>query len=219
MTIKAILWDMDGTLVNSEPAHGWAFDDALLELGLTVPLGTHDALLGSSMWGVYRQLVEVTGANLTLEQWRDTKWKHYQCHAAGILPLPGMRTLVKQLHARNIPMAVVSNSIRAEVDLNLQVTGLERYFPLTVSSNDVAQGKPAPDCYLAAAQQLGIQPADCLVIEDSVTGATAGLAAGMTTVFHPEHNELVVRCPQGAVLLLPGEDVGALLHDYLGYVR
>ena len=216
MTIKAILWDMDGTLLNSEPVHEIAFEEAIAALGLEVPPETHASLLGASMMGVHRKLVEVTGVALPLETWRDTKWASYERHADSITPLPGIQAIIEDLHARGVPMAVVSNSIRAEVDLNLRVTGMAHYFPLTVSSNDVTHGKPAPDPYLLAAQQLGIAPADCLVIEDSVTGATAGLAAGMTTIFHPETDALVERCPQGAVLLRPKGDLSGLLANYLG---
>jgi len=82
-------------------------------------------------------------------------------------------------------MAVVSNSMRREVDLALAATGLMPFFPVTISRDDVSVGKPDPDGYLTAAQQLTVSPSACLVVEDSIPGALAGLAAGMTTVFHP----------------------------------
>ena len=113
-------------------------------------------------------------------------------------------------------MALVSNSTRDEVDLNLAVTQLADYFQLTISRDEVAQGKPAPECYLAAAEALGVAAGECLVVEDSVTGAKAGLAAGMTTLFHPETAALVEHCPAGAILLPPEGDLMACLEEFFG---
>ena len=126
------------------------------------------------------------------------------------------RAILDTFTTKGIPMALVSNSTRAEVDLNLESTKLADYFQLTISRDDVAEGKPAPDCYLAAARVLNLPARDCLVIEDSVTGAKAGLAAGMPTLFHPEMVALVAHCPEGAMLLPPEGD----LHEWLvGFYR
>lgn len=211
MTLKAILWDMDGTLIDSEPAHEQAFDEAMISLGVTVPPGTHDSLLGSSFVEVHQKVVAVTGLNLSLDEWKQLKWQHYQDCSTGIKPLKNSQTILDTFTAKGTPMALVSNSSRDEVDLNLKVTKLADYFQITVSRNDVEQGKPAPDCYLAAAKALSLSADECLVIEDSVTGAKAGLAAGMMTLFHPETEALVGYCPEGAILLPPGGDLGVWL--------
>ncbi len=213
MTYKAILWDMDGTLIDSEPAHEQAFHDAIESLGVSIPHGTHDSLLGSSFVEVHQKVVEVTGLPLTLDEWRDVKWKHYQQSASGITPLKNSQKILETFADKGIPMALVSNSTRDEVTLNLDVTQLANFFDVTVSRNDVTNGKPAPDGYLAAAKALSVDPSDCLVIEDSVTGAKAGLAAGMATVFHPETEELVEHCPDGAILVKPNEDLSAWLNQ------
>ena len=211
MTLKAILWDMDGTLIDSEPAHEQAFDEAMISLGVTVPPGTHESLLGSSFVEVHQKVVAVTGLNLSLEEWKQLKWRHYQACSTGIKPLKNSQAILDTFTAKGIPMALVSNSSRDEVDLNLKVTKLAGYFQITVSRNDVEQGKPAPDCYLAAARALSLSIDECLVIEDSVTGAKAGLAAGMMTLFHPETEALVQHCPEGAILLPPDGDLGVWL--------
>jgi len=213
MTLKAILWDMDGTLIDSEPAHEQAFDESMASLGVTVPPGTHDALLGSSFVEVHQAVVRVTGLDLTLDEWKQLKWKYYQACSAGIKPLKNSQAILDAFTAKGVPMALVSNSSRDEVNLNLEVTQLADYFQITVSRNDVEQGKPAPDCYLTAAKALSLAANECLVIEDSVTGAKAGLAAGMTTLFHPETEALVEHCPEGAILLPPDGDLGAWLEE------
>ena len=211
MTLKAILWDMDGTLIDSEPAHEQAFHDSLTSLGASVPAGAHDEMLGSSFVEVHQKVVELTGLDLTLAEWRRVKWQHYQECSKSITPLKNSKAILDVFTAKAIPMALVSNSSRDEVNLNLEVTKLADYFQLTVSRDDVDNGKPAPDCYLAAAKALSLPANECLVIEDSVTGAKAGLAAGMTTLFHPETDALVPYCPEGAILLKPDEDLGAWL--------
>ena len=211
MTLKAILWDMDGTLIDSEPAHEQAFEEALVSLGVTVPAGTHDSMLGSSFVEVHQKVVDLTGLDITLEEWRRVKWQHYEQCSKGITPLKNSQAILEAFTAKAVPMALVSNSSRDEVDLNLAVTQLADFFQLTISRDEVENGKPSPDCYLAAAKALSLPANECLVIEDSVTGAKSGLAAGMTTLFHPETAGLVPHCPEGAILLEPHEDLGAWL--------
>ena len=213
MTLKAILWDMDGTLVDSEPAHEQAFDETMKSLGVSVPANTHDDLLGSSFVEVHQKVVELTGLDLSLVEWRRAKWEHYQQCSQSITPLKNSLAILDAFTAKAVPMALVSNSSRDEVDLNLKVTNLAHYFQITISRDDVEHGKPAPDCYLAGAKALSLRADECLVIEDSVTGAKAGLAAGMKTVFHPETDALVPHCPAGAILLKPEENLGAWLEQ------
>ncbi|MEZ5535865.1 MAG: HAD family phosphatase [Thiolinea sp.] len=215
MTLKAILWDMDGTLINSEPVHEKAFAEAVAALGLVIPPDTHDSLLGSSNVEVHQKLVELTGTALTLDEWREVKWQYYRDNAAEIKIMPHSRAILDKFTARGTPMALVSNSTRDEINLNLAATQLADYFQVIISRNDVEKGKPAPDPYLAAAQALSLTAKECLVVEDSVTGARAGLAAGMTTLFHPETTALVAACPDGAVLLPPGADLMQWLEDNL----
>ncbi len=213
MKLSAILWDMDGTLINSEPAHEAAFDAAVEALGLAIPAGTHDALLGSSFIEVHQKIVELTGTDLTLSDWQAVKWQHYQQLAGGIQLMQHSRAILDVYTAKGMPMALVSNSTRDEVELNLSATGLTDYFQVTISRDDVTHGKPAADGYLAAAKALAVPAAECLVIEDSVTGAEAGLAAGMTTLFHPETFGLVADCPEGALLLPPDGNLAEWLEE------
>ncbi len=212
---QAILWDMDGTLLDSEPAHAASFDDALEELGLTVPPGFHDLLLGVSSDTVHAALVKATGADLTLDQWLAVKWRHFQRRAAEILPRDGVAQVARDIAAEGVPMAVVSNSTAEEVALCLSATGLLPLFPVVVSRADVAQGKPAPDGYLLAARKLGLAPADCVVIEDSPVGAGAGLAAGMPVIFHPQHPSVPDEVPAGARYLPPSDPLAPFLRALL----
>ncbi|QFQ88578.1 HAD-IA family hydrolase [Paracoccus kondratievae] len=203
--MRAVLWDLDGTLVDSEPAHELAFDAAIAELGLSVPAEFHDRLLGASEDRVHEALVAQTAITLDRAGWRAVKWRHYRETADRITRL-SQADLLAPLANAGRDMALVSNSTRAEVEHNLSVAGLARYFPVTVSRDDVRRGKPDPEGYLLAAERLGVPPADCVVVEDSPTGAAAGLAAGMTTIFCPQIPTL--KPPAGALIASPGKLAG-----------
>ena len=217
MTLKAILWDMDGTLIDSEPAHQKAFLNALDSLGVSVPFGTQKEMLGFSSVEVHQRVVELTGLNITLAQWRAEKWRHYQYCSRNITPLKNSQAILDAFSAKAIPMALVSNSSRDELELNLEVTNLQNYFQFIISRDDVENGKPSPEGYLAAAKALSIKANECLVIEDSLTGVKAGLAARMTTLFHPESDSLAPLCPEGAILLRPDKDLNAWLLTAFNY--
>jgi HAD superfamily hydrolase (TIGR01509 family) len=198
----AVLWDLDGTLVDSEPLHTQATAAALDGLGLRLPPSFDNDLLGVSEEGVHAALVQRVGLSLDRAAWRDLKWSHYEGFLAGLKPRATTLPALQRLAAMGVPMAVVSNSTRREVDLALAATDLAPLFAVTISRNEVSVGKPDPEGYLAAAQRLGVSPSASLVVEDSVTGTLAGLAAGMTTVFHPQHAGTV---PKGAIELAPEE--------------
>lgn len=215
---RAILWDMDGTLIDSEPAHDAAFDDAAAELGLALPPGFHDLLLGTAAEDVHRALVDQTDIALSYPAWMALKWRHYQRHAASVHRRARVADLAVELAARGVPMALVSNSTADEVRLNMAATGLDRVIPLQISRADVANGKPAPDGYLLAALRLGLDPADCLVVEDSLVGARAGAAAGMPVLYHPQFPpKKGLALPNGATYLAPDEDPRQLIEAFLAH--
>jgi HAD superfamily hydrolase (TIGR01509 family) len=126
------------------------------------------------------------GLTLNLRDWLRLKYRTYFASAADLLPRGGAVDLFHQLRAEGRSQAIVSNSDRMVVGVNLDVVGLREPGLVTVSRNDVRAGKPDPEPYLRAAWLLQVDPGHCLVIEDSITGAKAGLAAGMPTLFWPQ---------------------------------
>lgn len=216
MTRRAILWDMDGTLIDSEPVHGLAFDAAVKELGLVIPDGFHDAQLGADGDQVFQALVDYTSISIGYDAWLALKWRHFADNADKIERRHTVSAVAEKLAAKNIPMAVVSNSTSQEVTLGLQVTGLTSIIKVAVSRADVATGKPDPAGYLLAASRLNCLRENCLVVEDSVLGSKAGLAAGMSVIFHPQ-----LPCPNpgtlpdGVTYLAPDDDPDSVIMKFL----
>ncbi len=209
MTPQAVFWDMDGTLVDSEPLHDAALVAAMKSEGLTPPDDLHQRVLGQTAAHVYAMMRDEFGLALPFDTWIKRKYDYYLANVAGLKPRPGAIEIYLELRARGVPQAVVSNSDRLVVDANLRTVGLSHAGMKTVSRNDVREGKPHAEPFLRAAWLAGVDPGHAVAVDDSVTGALAGLAAGMRTLFWPEQP---MAGPPGAVAI----DSAATLRAELG---
>lgn len=218
MTRFAVLFDMDGTLVDSEPAHFEAMAEVLRLHGHAVPAALAGMVTGMTGADCHALLGELTGFKPSFEDYVRDKYGFYLAMASGLAMRPGAQSVLDALQDGAIPWAIVSNSDRMLVDANLRAVGLQRPGLVSVSRNDVRDGKPQAEPYLRAAYLLGKAPSDCIVVEDSVPGAIAGLAAGMTVIGWPEphRNDLVF--PAGTVLADP-HDLLTTLSDCLDGLR
>lgn len=208
MTPKAVFWDMDGTLVDSEPLHEAALVAALRSVGIAPPTNLHERVLGVAAWPVYQMLRSEFGLDLPFDDWIVRKYDHYLPLAETLKPRPGAIEIFNELRERGVQQAVVSNSDRLIVDANLRAVGLAYPGMKTISRNDVHEGKPHPEPFLRAAFLAEVDPSQAVAIDDSVTGATAGLAAGMRTMFWPE---APMAGPPGAVVINSAEELRAEL--------
>lgn len=180
---KAILFDLDGTLVDTEglsiatgltafAALGHPVDEVFLHRLVGVDLPSAGALIAREM-----PLIDL---NRLHQHWRDL----FQAGvAAGLTLKPGVLQFLDQRHA---PMAVVTSSGRDHALHKLAQTGIGAYFDLVITYDDVRCPKPDPEPYLLAARRMGVAPADCLVFEDSETGAEAAHRAGCRVVQVPD---------------------------------
>jgi HAD superfamily hydrolase (TIGR01509 family) len=183
--VSAVVFDLDGVIVDSEQVWAAVREQLVADWGGVDRPEAQRAMMGMSSpeWTRYMheqlglsQPPEEIGAEVLrrmLERYRDE------------LPLiDGAVEVVRTLAAR-LPLAVASSSNRPLIDAVLETAGIASCFAVTVSSEEVRRGKPAPDVYLEAARRLGIEPERCAAVEDSASGIRAAHAAGMTVVAYP----------------------------------
>jgi HAD superfamily hydrolase (TIGR01509 family) len=183
---RAVLWDIDGTLLLSESMHFRALRHALAIEGVEVPDEFHHEIVGRAAKVVYEKCCQTFGLSMSFDQWRRLKYSWYTAHAAEIAVRPGALETWRMFERLGFRQALVSNSDRIVVNANIRVLGLEEPGFVSVSINDVVRGKPDPEPYERAATLLGVGTHQCIVIEDSPTGAQAALAAGAHTIAWPE---------------------------------
>jgi HAD superfamily hydrolase (TIGR01509 family) len=186
--IAAVLFDMDGLMFDTEPLYHRTWGEAAAALGFPLKENFFSKVQGRNNRASEAILVADTSANFPLaefrKRWRAAWVEHI--HTYGVPEKSGLRQLLAFLQKNALPLAVATSSNRAILDLCLQRSGLQSYFTLTVSGEDIENGKPAPDIYLLAAEKLGVRPEACLVLEDSDAGCRAALAAGMHVFAVPD---------------------------------
>jgi len=180
---RAVIFDMDGVIVDSEPVHERAFEDVMHKLGFGHRHGIHfPDYVGRSDFVLWEDFVAKHRPVEPLEQLLAMKRNRVIEMVREEQPIfDGLPELVEKLAAR-CPLAVASGSERPVIDAVLSLKGLRQFFTAIVSGGEVEHGKPAPDIFLKTATLLGVAPQDCVVIEDSKPGIVAGLAAGMRVI-------------------------------------
>ena len=184
--IRAVVFDFDGVIADSEPLHLRALQEVLAPLGLAVERDEYYArYLGYDDVGAFRAIAADRGLTLTLEEVRshiEAKSIIYQSLLSGDGVLyPGARACVEQL-ASAYPLGIASGALRHEIEAILRAGGLGQYFRFIVASGETPAGKPAPDPYLQAAALHGLEPSACVAIEDSRWGIESARGAGMRCV-------------------------------------
>lgn len=193
---QAVLWDMDGTLIDSEHVAVDALRAALAEAGISPIPDLHDRVVGRSADELYGWFMRDFGLTLDPVAWERRKHHHHFAAADRLIAFPDALEVYQTLDRKGVPQAIVTNSDRLIVDTQLRLTGIARPGLLTVARNDLRRGKPDPEGYLRAAWLLDIAPKDCLVIEDSPSGVAAGNAAGMSVRIVPHAPPLVTGAPR-----------------------
>lgn len=192
---QAVLFDMDGTLFDTERMSFEAWEEVERVYGVHVPGELILRFTGSAVPRAAEILREGLAGQVdgpgqpTVDQMMSEHGRAWRkMRASQPVPLKGddLPGLLTALKSRGLKLAVASSSQRPFVEENLRRAGIFSYFDALVGGGDIANGKPAPDIYLAAAKKLKCAPEACLVVEDSVTGATSGRAAGMDVAFIPD---------------------------------
>lgn len=183
MKYKAVLFDMDGVILDSEPLHVAAFQATLGKRGHELSHGEYmDHFAGKTDEEGFKQYFAFINEEADIPNIMDEKMKEYLKLAGDTLaPYPGVVSVIKEL-AKHVPLALVTGSLRAEVDVALKACGIEDQFTAIVTANDITHSKPNPEGYLKAAKVLGISVDDCVVVEDSPSGVNAAVAADIDCI-------------------------------------
>ncbi|WP_181197197.1 HAD family hydrolase [Enhygromyxa salina] len=185
MLPAAVLFDMDGTLVDSEAVYQQAITRYMASRGVELDARERNFVIGHAWQEIYAELrvAERVGVDLeTMQAGSIAMRAELRAEGIDLTVLDGARELVSTLVELDVPVAVVSGSCRAELAEAIELLGIAEHLRMYLGSEDYPRGKPAPDGYLAAAVQLEVAPARCVVFEDSEAGIESGLAAGMRVV-------------------------------------
>lgn len=179
--MKAVIFDMDGVLVDSQPYHFRADVETLARWGVVKDERFFEAFAGTVTADRMNTLKNMFGLEASVEEMTEVREQMILdiMEAENIQAVKGIPEFLRNIKARGLKTAVASSSSYELINLVLNKTGTAGYFDSLTSGADVKRGKPAPDVFLLAAKRLGIDPEDCLVVEDSENGVRAAKAAGM----------------------------------------
>lgn len=181
---RAVLWDMDGTLVDSAEYHWQAWRDTMTREGFPITYEQFQATFGQRNDSILRQWLGEKATPESIRRIGDAKEALYRQHVRqqGIAPLPGALEWVKLLHRQGWGQAIASAAPRANIETILDVLQASQLFQAIVSADDVHRGKPDPEVFLVAAMKLDVAPKHCIVVEDAEHGIEAARAAGMKSI-------------------------------------
>jgi beta-phosphoglucomutase family hydrolase len=181
---RAVLWDMDGTLVDSEDYHWLAWRDTMASEGFAITHAQFLATFGQRNDSILPQWLGSDASADRIQQVGDAKEELYRklVRERGLAALPGAVDWVRRLGRESWRQAVASSAPRANLDVVLEVIGLAPEFQAVVSAEDVTAGKPDPQVFLKAAERLGLPPGRCIVVEDAAMGVEAARRAGMRCI-------------------------------------
>lgn len=192
--MKGAIFDMDGLLLDTERFFWESGEHTVKEFGQTPDPGFLPALGGSS-WSEMPGIIHRFFPEVDAEAFRDacTSGAMKLTTERDLEVKPGVQNILSFLRNRGVRIAVASSSAIEIIEANLHRAGLREYFDVVASGTEVAQGKPAPDVFILAAERLELTPKECYVFEDSINGVRAGMAAGCVTVMVPD----MVQPPEG----------------------
>jgi len=185
--LKAVVFDMDGLLLDTEALYRGAIFAACAAQGHQMVDHVHLSLIGAPKDLGDEKLTGYFGPTFDLDRYHLACEEHFDGLCATEVPVrPGVIDLLSVLRDAAIPMAVATSTARPKAEAQLKKAGIFQNFDVLVTRSDVARGKPHPETFLKAAARLGVDPSNCLALEDSHNGVRAAAAAGMSTIMVPD---------------------------------
>jgi HAD superfamily hydrolase (TIGR01509 family) len=180
--MRAVIFDCDGTLVDSEPLARTAWERALAPHGYALTDADAEATVGLPFPRTHAYYAERIALPDVEVMWTEFAGELFALIDSELVVFDDAVGAARELRRRGIPVGVASSSPRERLHRTLSRAGLLDAFDVTVAGDEVEHGKPAPDMFLLVAERLGAAPEDCIAIEDSPTGVQAAVAAGMRTI-------------------------------------
>ena len=212
MEIKAVLFDMDGLMIDTESLSTEAFINSAKAQGYNMTKEETLKVLGFTKASIYQFWIDYfQGTNVDGKKLVDDHYEYIEnvLYTVGPEKMPYVEELLKYLRENNYKIAVASSSDTADIKNNLEKTKLEKYIDEIASGAEVENGKPAPDVFLLAAKRLGVDAKDCLILEDSKAGIKAGKASGAMVFMVPDMFTVDKECEDTADRILT--DLGEVI--------
>lgn len=188
---QALIFDLDGTLADTMPVHFWAYKHILREFGIDFTPEIFATLAGIPAVGTIEKLNEMFGTRMNAEEVGHFKEAEYEKIMHKMKPILPVVELAKKYHG-DLPMAVGTGGYKRLAWKTMEICGLDKYFDILVSNEDVARPKPFPDTFLKCAERMGVNPAVCEVFEDAQLGIQAAKAAGMMATLVTDYYEVTI---------------------------
>lgn len=206
--IDALIFDMDGTLVDSEPFAERAWADFLRTHGHELDDSVLGRMFGLRLMEGAAVVKDAYGLELSIEAIAEEQ-DHLRLAAlkGNLKPMPGAGAMLAFAREAGLPIALATSSLRHHADLTLAEAEMAGLFNVEVTGDEVEHGKPAPDIFLLASERLDVAPERCLVFEDSPAGVAAALAANMRCIWIPTVKTALLQLPREPDATLP--DLGA----------
>ncbi len=187
-TVDAVIFDMDGTLFDTERLTFYSWDAAEDEFGIEFPLKARLDIIGRQRNDILRIMGETFGGKADPVTVHDyaAMWTRMYMERYGVPEKGHPARVLETLRSCGVRTALATSTRRMHAEYNLERAGIAELFDATVCGGEAAHGKPEPDIFLLAAEKLGADPARCFVVEDSANGIRAGHAAGMRVIMVPD---------------------------------
>ena len=180
--LKAIIFDMDGVIIDSEPLHFKLEKELLEELGGKITQEEHSTFVGTTDYHMWSTFKKQFGFKPSIDEVMQIKKERFNKNIHKIELIDNFWDFFIKVYNEGYPLALASSNNRETVDLIVEKFNLDKYLRVIMSGEDVKEGKPSPEIFLKAAEKLGVIPPDCIVIEDAENGVSAAKSAGMKCI-------------------------------------